>query len=175
MEKLPVLRNSSTLQPLTPNALPLTFLSDDFIPLNQTRWTDADPIQKPQGPHQEDRLQGALLFPATEGRDHGRSEGSGRSLSLESAGKLDILHQRYIGEASHLFEERATHEQSLIAGGEAAQSRTPVHGFADDGPPHRWAIESDIEPSAHYPSIGQCCVDHYVGIAWKLGVGMEKQ
>jgi hypothetical protein len=74
-----------------------------------------------------------------------------------------------------LFEDVTTYEQSLIAGSDAAQSRSPVHYPADDGSPHRWAIESDIEPSAHHSLIGQRRLDHRFGIVWKLRVGMEKQ
>jgi len=139
------------------------------------RWTDTDPVQESQDPHQEERPQRSMSFPATEGSGHGRGEGRGRALLFESAGEIDILHQRQVGEASHLFEDRTTHEQGLVAGGDAAQSRSPIHHPADDASPRRWAIESDIEPSAYQPLIGHCPVDHRFGIAWKLRVGMEKQ
>ena len=136
---------------------------------------NAHPIQESQCPHQEDRSEGALLLPATKGSRHGSGQGCGRSRSFEPAGEIDIFHQGHVDEASHLFEDVSTDEQGLIAGGDTAQSRSPVHHAADDGAPHGWAIESDIEPSAHGFLIGQCRLDQGFRIVWKCGVGMEKQ
>ena len=116
-----------------------------------------------------------MLLPATEGRRDGRSEGCRRSSSFEPAGKIDILHQRHIGESPDLFEDVTTHEQRLIAGGDATESRSPIHHPADDGSPRRWAIESDIEPSTHRLVVGQGLFDPRFRIVRKLRVGMEKQ
>ena len=116
-----------------------------------------------------------MPFPATEGRGDRRGKSRRGSSSFEPAGKIDILHQRHIGKAADLLENVATHEHSLIAGGDATESRSPIHHLADDRAPRRGAIESDVEPSTHRLVVGQGLFNHRFRIVRKLRIGVEKQ
>jgi hypothetical protein len=46
MERMPVLRNVMVYFLSSPPLTPYD-LSDGFVPFNQMRWTDTDPIQEP--------------------------------------------------------------------------------------------------------------------------------
>jgi len=59
-------------------------LSHYPIPTTEGMGGDADPVEKSQSPHQEDRWQRSILLPAAEGSGHGCGESRGHSRLLES-------------------------------------------------------------------------------------------
>ena len=84
--------------------------------MSQTVWTDADPIQEAQAPHQEDRAQGALPLPAPERRGDVFTDGRNVSGPFEPGAEVDIFHDRDVGKTSEPFEDRPLDKDRLITG-----------------------------------------------------------
>lgn len=110
---------------------------------------DADPVEKSQGPHQENGSQRPLRVPSPKGGDDGVPERHSSTRLLQSPAEFDIFHQRNLGEASEQFEHVAADKEGLVAGGDARQARSAIHKRADDSPPNRGVVESNVETPTH--------------------------
>src|SRR5438876_1675288 len=103
---------------------------------------NAERIEQPQAPHEDDGAQHAARLPAPpRGRD-ALAQAGRAAAALHGAAEGDVLHQRDLREAGKRV---APHEDRLIAGGNAREARAQVHGTADDLEQRMAAFDLHIE------------------------------
>ncbi len=68
---------------------------------------DSYPIQKAQGPHEENGSQRAFCFPPPKRGDDGVPERYSSTRLLQPTAELDVFHQRNLGKTSEQFEHVA--------------------------------------------------------------------
>ena len=76
--------------------------------------------------------------------------------ALEASRELEVLAQFEIGETAEPIEDAAPHENSLIAGAGAADSRAEADHRADDAIGETARVELNVEASANDGGIRQC-------------------
>ncbi len=70
---------------------------------------------------------------------------AGGATRAQAARQLDVFHQRLVGEAADVLEQRAPHEHGLVAGGDAGQPRALVHQAATTRSIARPAVDAHVE------------------------------
>ena len=111
-----------------------------------------------------------MAFPAPAGGHYLLPEAGGRRDALHRLAERDVLHERDAGKTGKRF---AAHEDRLVAGGDAAEARTPVHEEADHRQQLRPAGDADVEtPPEAAPERRR---NQRIGIRRQARIGVQEQ
>src|SRR5262249_51067945 len=102
------------------------------IPLRDLLGAATKKMGEPQPPHQDHRVEHAMLFPAPTGGGDALAQAQRLAHALEALAERDVFHQRDWGKATRRLERRATHEYRLVAGRNPGEPRADVHEPGDD-------------------------------------------
>src|SRR5258706_3637835 len=111
-------------------------------------WLDAERIEEPQAPHEEDRSHDTARLPAPPGSRYALGQARRRTHSLHGAAESDVLHEGNLGKPDEYV---ASDEDRLVARGDAAQPRAEVHPAGDEPEQRMAALDAHIEaaPGIH--------------------------
>src|SRR6185437_15675860 len=116
-------------------------------------------IEQAQPPHEHDRAKHAALLPAPARGPHPPAQAGRRAAALHFPAEGDVLHQRDRLEPGKCV---ATHENRLVAGGDAGEPRAQVHRPSDHLEEAMAPLDLDVEASPQ--TVFQCLVDKKIAV-----------